>query len=64
MLQARVDQEPVTADMELRKRYAFVLPETVAFRAKILPDPPALWTHQPIVARAVIGAATSLTANR
>jgi hypothetical protein len=31
MLHASVAQEPVTEDIELRNRYAFVLPETVAF---------------------------------
>ena len=42
MLQARVAQLPVTDDIELKKRYALVLPLTVASRAKMFPDPPAL----------------------
>jgi hypothetical protein len=50
--------------MELRKRYALVLPVTVDFIEKISPDPPALWTHHPMVARAVIGAANILTRKR
>lgn len=42
ILQASVDHEPVTEDMQLSQRYAFVLPETVALSAKICPEPPAL----------------------
>ena len=40
-----------------------MLPETVARAANISPEPPALCTHQPIVASAVIGVAISFTMN-
>lgn len=63
MLHASVAQEPVTEDIEVRNKYALVLPETVAFCAKIFPDPPALWTHHPIVARAATGVAIIFTMN-
>ena len=64
MLQARVAQEPVTDDMHWSQSQALVEPETVAFKAKISPEPPALWMHQPMVASAAMGAAMSLVTKR
>lgn len=64
MLQASVAQDPVTADMQLSQRYAYVDPLTVGCRSNKFPLPPALWTHHARVATAVIGAAINFTMNR
>lgn len=61
MLQARVAHEPVTADMHDSQSQALSLPWTVSGMLKSSPLPPALWTIEPSVQTAVIGAANNLT---
>lgn len=60
MLQARVDQTPVTAVMQESQSQARSSPETLGGRLKSSPLPPARWTDQAIIAMAAMGAKMSL----
>lgn len=64
ILHDSVAHVPVTDVMQESQRYALVDPETVGWRSKIDPEPPALWIHQPMVASAATGAAMSFVTKR
>lgn len=55
MLQARVERPPEMEDMLERKSQDLAEPVAVACCEKTGPAPPALWTHQAIVAMAAVG---------